>query len=636
MKLIASFGVTTSRYKNTIPVSNNKTQIDTPIGPCIVRWDIEKKTRLNFFQAHHHIVTFMQRSPSNPNVIATTSYGGEIKIWNEKWESISNCLQLEDGTLTSAEWSLDGTKFIACTEEKGNLTLIHVKNLNNGKFHLEIISQKKGNFPLASFNVNHEIFCIEQRYNSKENGSNAILFDQNFNEIKKINLEKNDVISILASNSNRKNMGLGYLNDSRKIKIINSESLEVESEFKPLGSGGYKSLLIEDDLLYLPSDNGLFQIYNIKGEKLKEYKIPSGSIYNIEWASQNDNLMWLVNEESLYQVSLQSEQAKVISSVSLHSVTCCGVDFSYDSKFLVSGDFLGNVFLWDIKNHNSVKDINVMASVRCLCWRKNSDWVQIGCMDGSVFNWNIKTDQLQRVITLTSEVICMKWENGELPGKLALGCRDGKLAILHQDLGDDFMKTSLLFIAHPPIKDGEQDGQFGSIGKYSEIWSLKWSPKNDFIATCSEDQTTKIWNSDGFLIKELKGHSTAVTSVDWGLSPIGEVLITCADDKKVMVWNAPDEETDWKLHHEFESRDVHGWFTLTYIALEKLGGRIATVTQNGHLLIWCLSSKKLLFQAKTHTGSIEGLSWNSESNLIGTVSSDCTVNVYNPTILYEK
>ena len=443
MKLIASFGVTTSRYKNTIPVTNNKNQIDTPLGPCIVRWDIKEKKRLNFFQAHHHIVTFMQKSPLNSNIIATTCHGGEIKIWNENWELLSNTLNLESDKLTCAEWSLDGTKILACTEANSMLHLIEVIPLKDGKFKLEILEQKKGEFPLATFNNKNQIFCVEEIYTKKEEGCNLIIFDQKFKEIKKIQLEKDDVISILASNDDRKKVALGSLNKTRNIFIIDTETLKIECQFKPSGSGGFKSMLFENDLLYIPSDNGLFQIFNSKGEKLKEYKIPSGCIYTIEWASKNDNLMWIVNEESLYQISLDDEESnikqKIHLDVSLHSITCCGVDFSHDSKYLVSGDFLGNVFLWDIEKQISIKDVNIISSVRCICWKKNSNYIQIGSMDGSVYNWNFESGDLQRVISLTSEIICMKWDNElKQQHKLAIGTRDGKLAILQQDLGDDF------------------------------------------------------------------------------------------------------------------------------------------------------------------------------------------------------
>lgn len=68
--------------------------------------------------------------------------------------------------------------------------------------------------------------------------------------------------------------------------------------------------------------------------------------------------------------------------------------------------------------------------------------------------------------------------------------------------------------AHKPVKE-YFDERFGSLSKYAEIWSICFSPENQYIATCSEDQTAKIWDFHGNLIQTFVGHSTAVTSIDW-------------------------------------------------------------------------------------------------------------------------
>jgi WD40 repeat protein len=160
--------------------------------------------------------------------------------------------------------------------------------------------------------------------------------------------------------------------------------------------------------------------------------------------------------------------------------------------------------------------------------------------------------------------------------------------------------------------------------KFAEIWSLAWSPDNSYIATASEDQTTMIWNLYGEHVATLTGHTTAVTSVDWQITQLGEILATCADDKTVRIY---DGKT-WELLHIFESHDVEEWHTITYLALETGGKRLACATQNGFLIVWDLESKKRVFGHKMHAGSIEGLRWNHKAGLITTCSSDCTVNTY--------
>lgn len=141
-------------------------------------------------------------------------------------------------------------------------------------------------------------------------------------------------------------------------------------------------------------------------------------------------------------------------------------------------------------------------------------------------------------------------------------------------------------------------------------------------------------------------------------------MVTCADDRTVMLWKLnvqtpkyllhiqshlaqsiekPDEEvmmeskihiTDnknkWGLYHVFKT-DSYGldWHTITYLALDKRGGsKLACATQNGYIFVWDMITKELLDRKKMHNGSIEGLTWSHGGNNVASVSSDCTVNVY--------
>lgn len=68
--------------------------------------------------------------------------------------------------------------------------------------------------------------------------------------------------------------------------------------------------------------------------------------------------------------------------------------------------------------------------------------------------------------------------------------------------------------------------------------------------------------------------------------------------------------------------------TLTYLAIEDGGNRIAVATQSGYLFVWNLASKLKEFGEKMQAGSIEGLRWNSRTGYIVSCASDCSVNMY--------
>jgi WD40 repeat protein len=154
---------------------------------------------------------------------------------------------------------------------------------------------------------------------------------------------------------------------------------------------------------------------------------------------------------------------------------------------------------------------------------------------------------------------------------------------------------------------------------------LIFSPCSNYLATSSEDQTTKIWSLEGELLKILKNHTSAVTSIDWQKTSMGDYLLTCGDDCKIYQYNPEN----WEMENEYCSNKlIESWHTLTYLSIEKNGSRVVLSTQNGYIVIFCLRDKKCVYNKKLHTGSIEGLIWKYKRNLISSVSSDCTVNLY--------
>ena len=127
----------------------------------------------------------------------------------------------------------------------------------------------------------------------------------------------------------------------------------------------------------------------------------------------------------------------------------------------------------------------------------------------------------------------------------------------------------------------------------------------------------------------LKGHTRAVTAVEWKHLPLvlanGTVLVTIADDQRVRVYHALREGGVWafELKYEVTTYFVEDWHTLTYLGLN--GRRIVVVSQNGYLFIWDAVSKEQLFAKKIHLGSLEGLVW--KNGVLAVCSSDTSASI---------
>ncbi len=69
------------------------------------------------------------------------------------------------------------------------------------------------------------------------------------------------------------------------------------------------------------------------------------------------------------------------------------------------------------------------------------------------------------------------------------------------------------------------------------------------------------------MITVLKGHTLAVTSVDWKRMADGkEYMLSCSDDDTVRVYDPKDDK--FELLYILDTKFIVEWHTLTYMSME--------------------------------------------------------------------
>ena len=153
------------------------------------------------------------------------------------------------------------------------------------------------------------------------------------------------------------------------------------------------------------------------------------------------------------------------------------------------------------------------------------------------------------------------------------------------------------------------------------VTSVCFNPKVDILASCSHDQTVKIWDMkrEAKLIKSFHAHSGHVKSMTF--SPNGIFLATVSRDKTIRVWNLSQ---DGELVHTFQDESVN----LYSVSFSYDGGLLAT-SVNQKIKIWDLKHNgKLINILEGHLSAVYSVKFSPNSFMLASGSDDYTIKLW--------
>lgn len=132
------------------------------------------------------------------------------------------------------------------------------------------------------------------------------------------------------------------------------------------------------------------------------------------------------------------------------------------------------------------------------------------------------------------------------------------------------------------------------------INDMEYSPDGKIVASCSEDNTVKLWEiATGKEMQTLYGHSKAVNDI--AFSPDAKTLVSVSDDKKVILW---DVATGKKLKTIKEHKN-----RVLTVDFSPKGGYFATAGKDKTVLLHNVSSGKIkeLYEFKSEVNKLKFL-----------------------------
>lgn len=194
-------------------------------------------------------------------------------------------------------------------------------------------------------------------------------------------------------------------------------------------------------------------------------------------------------------------------------------------------------------------------------------------------------------------------------------------------------------------------------GHLNSVRCVKFSPDSEFIATCSEDGTVKLWRRDGSLVTTLQGHTGAVFSV--AFSPDSNRIATASTDNTIRLWShdgwliktltghqgtvnsvtfSPDGRTIasassdhsvklWARDGDFEQNLMGHGSPVQQVAFSPDGQAIASASLDGTIKLWSLKGQAIA-TLTGHEQGVWGVAFSPDGTTIASAGLDDTIRLW--------
>lgn len=157
------------------------------------------------------------------------------------------------------------------------------------------------------------------------------------------------------------------------------------------------------------------------------------------------------------------------------------------------------------------------------------------------------------------------------------------------------------------------------VGNASQVYDVKFSPKEPLIAAGGGDRAIVLW--DPVLRRQLRrlvGHSGIVNRL--AFSPDGRLLASASSDKTVMVWEVA-------TGRRLRTLSGHGGSVFA-VAFSPNGKLLATGSEDTTVGLWDVMSGREIRSLEGHTGFVSQVGFNPDGTVLASAGLDKTIRLW--------